>query len=69
MNGIASFGTIDDNARSAEVVKVKYVENAIRAVENRIKLEMDLIKAIGCPMSQSMHQNHPVSFPKNISVV
>ncbi|WP_161496064.1 hypothetical protein [Zobellia sp. OII3] len=50
MNGIASFGTIDDNARSAEVVKVKYVENVIRAVENGTEPDPNFTKAIGCPV-------------------
>ncbi|MBP1840641.1 thioredoxin family protein [Formosa algae] len=43
-------GTIDDNARSAEDVKVKYVEDAIHALENGKKPEPNFTKAIGCPV-------------------
>lgn len=43
-------GTIDDNARSSEDVKVKYVENAINALENGKKPEPNFTKAIGCPV-------------------
>ena len=45
-------GTIDDNARSAKDVKVKYVENAIQALENGTKPNPDFTKAIGCPVKQ-----------------
>ncbi|WP_299779126.1 thioredoxin family protein [uncultured Formosa sp.] len=43
-------GTIDDNARSAEDVNVKYVEDAIHALENGKKPEPNFTKAIGCPV-------------------
>lgn len=43
-------GTIDDNARSAERVKVKYIENAIEALENGSKPDPNFTKAIGCPI-------------------
>lgn len=43
-------GTIDDNARSPENVKVKYVENAIAALENGKNIEPNFTKAIGCPV-------------------
>jgi peroxiredoxin len=43
-------GTIDDNARAAEAVKVKYVENAIAALENGKKPSPNFTKAIGCPV-------------------
>ncbi|ALJ05660.1 hypothetical protein APS56_11215 [Pseudalgibacter alginicilyticus] len=43
-------GTIDDNARSSESVKTKYVENAIDALENDLKPEPNFTKAIGCPI-------------------
>ncbi|SHI31265.1 Peroxiredoxin [Mesonia phycicola] len=43
-------GTIDDNAKSAEDVKVKYVENAIEALEKGEKIEPNFTKAIGCPV-------------------
>lgn len=43
-------GTIDDNARSAENVKVKYLENAIQALENKEKPNPTITKAIGCPI-------------------
>ncbi|MEG3659323.1 thioredoxin family protein [Arenibacter palladensis] len=43
-------GTIDDNARSAENVKVKYVVNAIESLENNEKPNPNFTKAIGCPV-------------------
>ncbi|MAU14981.1 MAG: thioredoxin family protein [Muricauda sp.] len=43
-------GTVDDNARSADDVKVKYVENAILALENGSDPEPNFTKAIGCPV-------------------
>ena len=43
-------GTIDDNARSAEKVNVKYVENAIAALEEGKKPTPNFTKAIGCPV-------------------
>ena len=43
-------GTIDDNARSAEAVKVKYVEAAIQALENGKLPDPNFTKAIGCPV-------------------
>ncbi|MDO6519571.1 thioredoxin family protein [Zobellia uliginosa] len=43
-------GTIDDNARSAQDVKVKYVENAIKALENGEQPNPNFTKAIGCPV-------------------
>ncbi|QDO94562.1 thioredoxin family protein [Formosa sediminum] len=43
-------GTIDDNARSANDVKVKYVENAIKALEEGAKPNPNFTKAIGCPV-------------------
>ncbi|GHC53187.1 thioredoxin family protein [Ulvibacter litoralis] len=43
-------GTIDDNARSSEDVKVKYVENAIQSLENGEKPNPNFTKAIGCPV-------------------
>lgn len=46
-------GTIDDNARSAENVKVKYVENAIAALEKGANPSPDFTKAIGCPIKAS----------------
>ncbi|MEM8908298.1 MAG: thioredoxin family protein [Bacteroidota bacterium] len=41
-------GAIDDNARDASAVKVKYVENAISALEKGEKPDPDFTKAIGC---------------------
>lgn len=41
-------GAIDDNARDASAVKVKYVENAISALEKGSKPDPDFTKAIGC---------------------
>jgi len=43
-------GTIDDNAKSAKDVKVKYVENAIQALEKGEKPNPNFTKAIGCPV-------------------
>ena len=43
-------GTIDDNARSASDVKVKYLENAIQALQKGQKPEVNFTKAIGCPV-------------------
>lgn len=43
-------GTIDDNARRANDVKVKYVENAINALEKGEKPTPNITKAIGCPV-------------------
>jgi len=43
-------GSIDDNARSAEDVKVKYIEEAISALEKGEKPNPNLTKAIGCPV-------------------
>ena len=41
-------GAIDDNARDASAVKVKYVENAIAALEKGEKPNPETTKAIGC---------------------
>lgn len=46
-------GTIDDNARAPEAVKVKFVEDAIEALEKGEKPEPSLTKAIGCPIKAS----------------
>ena len=46
-------GTIDDNAKSAQDVKVKYVENAIQALENGAEVTPNFTKAIGCPIKAS----------------
>lgn len=43
-------GTIDDNARSADDVKKKYLENAIQALQKGEKPEVNFTKAIGCPV-------------------
>lgn len=43
-------GAIDDNARSAESVKEKFLENAINALEKGEKPNPNLTKAIGCPV-------------------
>lgn len=44
-------GTIDDNARSAEDVNTKYVENAIQALQKGKSPELTFTKAIGCPVA------------------
>lgn len=46
-------GTIDDNAKSAQDVKVKYVENAILALEAGTEINPQFTKAIGCPIKAS----------------
>jgi peroxiredoxin len=46
-------GAIDDSAKSPEGVSVKYVENAIEALENGKKPNPNLTKAIGCPIKAS----------------
>ena len=46
-------GTIDDNARSAEAVNTKYVENAIKALEDGKKPTPNFTKAIGCPVKRA----------------
>ena len=43
-------GTIDDNAKSPENVNIKYVEDAIEALEKGEKPTPNLTKAIGCPI-------------------
>lgn len=46
-------GTIDDNAKSADNVKMNYVKNAIEALENGAKPNPNFTKAIGCPVKAS----------------
>lgn len=46
-------GAIDDNSKSPEDVKVKYVEDAIKALQAGKKPEVTLTKAIGCPVKAS----------------
>lgn len=41
-------GAIDDNSQDASAVKVKYVENAITALEKGEKPDPTITKAIGC---------------------
>ncbi|MDN3667269.1 thioredoxin family protein [Algibacter miyuki] len=43
-------GTIDNNAKSAKDVTIKYVEDAIDAIENGEKPSPNFTKAIGCPV-------------------
>ena len=43
-------GAIDDNAKSPEEVSIKYVENAIEALEKGQKPTPNLTKSIGCPI-------------------
>lgn len=43
-------GTIDDNARDAEAVKVKYLEDAIHALQAGKLPTPNFTKAIGCPV-------------------
>ncbi|WP_372752136.1 thioredoxin family protein [Mariniflexile sp.] len=46
-------GTIDDNAKSADDVKVKYLEDAIKALEKGEQPSPNITKAIGCPVKVS----------------
>ena len=46
-------GTIDDNAKSPQDVKVKYVENAIQSLGNGTEISQNFTKAIGCPIKAS----------------
>lgn len=41
-------GAIDDNARDANSVTTRYVENAIKSIESGIKPDPSFTKAIGC---------------------
>lgn len=41
-------GAIDDNARNADAVEVKYVENAIAAMEKGEAIDPEFTKAVGC---------------------
>jgi len=46
-------GTIDDNAKSPEDVKVNYVKDAIEALEKGDQPNPNFTKAIGCPVKAS----------------
>lgn len=46
-------GAIDDNSKSPEDVKVKYVEEAIKALQAGKTPTITLTKAIGCPVKPS----------------
>lgn len=46
-------GAIDDNSRSPKDVQIKYVENAIKALESGKKPNPNITKAIGCPVKAS----------------
>jgi len=46
-------GAIDDNARDSEKVKVKYIEDAIAALESGTKPDPNFTKAIGCPVKRA----------------
>lgn len=46
-------GTIDDNAKHAEDVKVTYLEDAINALEKGEKPNPNFTKAIGCPVKMA----------------
>lgn len=46
-------GAIDDSVRDASNVKVKFVEDAIAAIENGQKPDPDTTKAIGCGIKAS----------------
>lgn len=43
-------GAIDDSAQEPEKVTVKYIENAVAALENGLKPDPETTKAIGCPI-------------------
>ena len=46
-------GAIDDSARDASAVKVKYVEDAIKAIESGKEPNPDFTKAIGCSVKKA----------------
>ena len=46
-------GTVDDNAKSPEDVKVNFVKDAIEALEKGEKPSPNFTKAIGCPVKAS----------------
>lgn len=46
-------GTIDDNAKSADDVKVTYLEDAIVALQNGEQPNPNFTKAIGCPVKHN----------------
>ena len=46
-------GAIDDNSKAPEDVKVKYIEDAIKALEAGKKPSLTITKAIGCPIKAS----------------
>ena len=45
-------GAIDDNVEDASAVKVKFLENAIAALEKGQEIEVPLTKAIGCSIKE-----------------
>ncbi len=49
---VTYIGAIDDNARDAEAVEAKYVENAIAAMEKGEAPDPDFTKAIGCSIKK-----------------
>jgi peroxiredoxin len=52
-NKVVYIGAIDDNYRDPEAVKVKYVEDAIEALENNRSISTNFTKAIGCTIKWS----------------
>ena len=48
-------GAIDDNARDADGVTDKYVENAIAALQSGKLPETNFTKSIGCPIAGAKH--------------
>ncbi len=45
---VAYIGAIDDNARKADDVEARYLEDAITALESGAKPDPDFTKAVGC---------------------
>lgn len=52
-NKVVYIGAIDDNYRDPDEVKVKYVEDAIDALENNRSVSTNFTKAIGCTIKWS----------------
>ena len=46
-------GAIDDNAKSPEDVEIRYVENAIDALESGVFPDPNYTKAVGCPIKSN----------------
>jgi hypothetical protein len=45
-------GAFDDNAESAELVKVRYVEDAINAIKSGKEPDPNYTRAVGCSIKK-----------------